>query len=87
MMSAISTYNMVSAIWPERYVQLRLTVLASQGVLGDFNMDAFYHQDQETWMLALFFILTAMLNIVSRAALPSCCLPQLHLTCALCRCC
>ena len=72
----------------KRHVQLRLTVLASQGVLGDFNMDAFYHQDQETWMLALFFILTAMLNIVSRAAPPPLLLiPTASDMCSGCRCC
>ena len=49
-------------------------------VLDPLLLEQAYHQEQETWMLALFFILTAMLNIVSRAAPPCCCFSQPRLT-------
>ena len=35
----------------------------NMGVLGDFNMEAFHEQEQETWLLALFVLLTAIVQV------------------------
>jgi len=43
---------------------LSLITTYNMGVLGDFNMEAFHEQEQETWLLALFFLLTAIVQIV-----------------------
>lgn len=41
-----------------------MLVTDNMGVLGDFNMDAFWDQKQESWLLALFVLLTAIVQIV-----------------------
>jgi hypothetical protein len=42
---------------------LSLITTYNMGVLGDFNMEAFHEQEQETWLLALFFLLTAIVQV------------------------
>jgi hypothetical protein len=48
------------------YENIFMSIISTynMGVLGDFNMDAFFHQEQEVVMLTLFFLLTAIVQIV-----------------------
>ena len=36
----------------------------NMGILGDFNMEAFHEQEEESWLLFLFVLLTAIVQIV-----------------------
>lgn len=56
---------LVNTIYPEYWTIFKSMISTYQmGVLGDFEMDNFWEQEDETLMISLFLVLTFMVQIV-----------------------
>ena len=56
---------LVNAIYPEYWTIFKSMISTYQmGVLGDFDMDNFWEQEDEVLMISLFLVLTFMVQIV-----------------------
>jgi hypothetical protein len=56
---------LVNAIYPEYWTIFKSMISTYQmGVLGDFEMDNFWEQEDEIFMISLFLVLTFMVQIV-----------------------